>query len=123
MDKQATEKVTQLLLSLNERVAQLNEKQKFIYNIIVEKLFERKSSEPLRMFISGSAGTGKSYLLNTIRDLIIYNYYKKEVINYDINGSKSPSLLVLAPTGVAAININGKTIHKGLYFKVNKNIN
>lgn len=43
-------------------------------------------------FISGSAGTGKSTFIKTIR-------------------KKLPNSLLLAPTGIAAINISGRTIH------------
>lgn len=45
------------------------------------------------VFITGKAGTGKSTLLNYFR----------------INTSKQ--MAVLAPTGVAAVNVNGETIH------------
>jgi len=45
------------------------------------------------IFITGRAGTGKSTLLNYFRD----NTKKNAVI--------------LAPTGVAAVNIGGQTIH------------
>ena len=48
-------------------------------------------------FITGGAGTGKSYLLNKIiSDL---KHIGKQVI-------------VCAPTGMAALNINGATIHR-----------
>lgn len=46
------------------------------------------------VFISGSAGTGKSYLLN---------FLKKEL--------KDKNLQVTATTGIAAINISGVTLH------------
>lgn len=45
------------------------------------------------LFITGKAGTGKSTLLEHVR-----LYAKKKII-------------VLAPTGVSAINVNGETIH------------
>ena len=50
------------------------------------------------VFITGKAGTGKSTLLDHIR-----LYAKKNII-------------VLAPTGVSAINVNGETIHS--FFKL-----
>lgn len=49
------------------------------------------------VFLTGDAGTGKSYLLN---EYISYN--EKNKIN----------MMVVAPTGIAAININGTTIHR-----------
>jgi ATP-dependent exoDNAse (exonuclease V) alpha subunit len=51
------------------------------------------------IFITGRAGTGKSTLLNYFR-----NTTKKRVV-------------VLAPTGVAAINVKGQTIHSFFKFK------
>jgi hypothetical protein len=50
-------------------------------------------------FITGSAGTGKSFIIN----LIVENLKRK--------GSK---YLLLAPTGVAATTIGGETIHSAL---------
>ncbi|MBC7319377.1 AAA family ATPase, partial [bacterium] len=51
------------------------------------------------VFITGKAGTGKSTLLNYFRSIT-----KKKIV-------------VLAPTGVAALNINGETIHSFFRFK------
>lgn len=50
------------------------------------------------LFITGKAGTGKSTLLEAIR------------------GYKMPDTVVLAPTGVAALNVQGETIHS--FFKL-----
>jgi len=51
------------------------------------------------IFITGRAGTGKSTLLNYFRHVA-----KKKVA-------------VLAPTGVAALNVKGQTIHSFFRFK------
>jgi ATP-dependent exoDNAse (exonuclease V) alpha subunit len=53
------------------------------------------------VFITGRAGTGKSTLLN-----YFCNYTKKKFV-------------VLAPTGVAALNVGGQTIHSFFGFKPN----
>jgi ATP-dependent DNA helicase PIF1 len=53
------------------------------------------------IFITGRAGTGKSTLLNYFK-----NTTKKKVI-------------VLAPTGVAALNVKGQTIHSFFRFRPN----
>jgi DNA replication protein DnaC len=53
---------------------------------------------PLRMFITGGGGTGKSYVLRAINEMI--NRYT------DRRGC-----LVCAPTGVAAFNVSGRTLH------------
>lgn len=56
------------------------------------------------LFITGSAGTGKSFLMKFIVQELKKNYECKP---------KHPSgaVVVTAPTGVAAINIGGQTIH------------
>ena len=48
---------------------------------------------PLRMIVSSTAGTGKSYLIHCLRLLL------------------QRQLMVAAPTGVAAFNIDGHTLH------------
>ena len=45
------------------------------------------------LFVTGRAGTGKSTLLRALRDLI------------------ADEMVVLAPTGLAAVNVGGQTIH------------
>ena len=47
------------------------------------------------IFITGRAGTGKSTLLTYLREEVLHDNY-----------------VVVAPTGVAAINVGGSTIHK-----------
>lgn len=51
------------------------------------------------IFITGKAGTGKSTLLKVIKESLTQNY------------------VVLAPTGVAAVNIGGQTIHSFFGFR------
>lgn len=66
-----------------------------------------KSLKPLKLFVSGVAGTGKSYLIDTIC----------KQIQFDNQANPNEwSVAVLAPTGIAAFNINGLTIHR--FFKL-----
>ncbi|EXX50623.1 PIF1-like helicase domain-containing protein [Rhizophagus irregularis DAOM 181602=DAOM 197198] len=51
-------------------------------------------------FITGSAGTGKSYVINMITRMLTQS---------------SHSFILLAPTGVAAQNVGGFTIHSALH--------
>ena len=55
---------------------------------------------PLRMIVSGTAGTGKSYLIHCLQLLLQHQ------------------LCVAAPTGVAAFNVNGHTLHSLLSLPV-----
>ena len=76
-----------------EITAQLdfNEKFKFAFDLL-----EHTSKN---IFITGKAGTGKSTLLKYFRD------------------HTAKHIVVLAPTGVAAVNIAGQTIHSFFGFK------
>ncbi|HBG81594.1 TPA: AAA family ATPase [candidate division CPR2 bacterium] len=70
---------------------ELNDQFQRAYNLMENSL--------RNIFITGKAGTGKSTLLNYFRENT-----KKKVV-------------VLAPTGVAAINVKGQTIHSFFKFK------
>lgn len=75
----------------------LNEKQIDISDIKLsdeqQNLFDILENTNSHLFITGKAGTGKSVLLQYFRQ----------------NSSKR--LIVVAPTGVAALNVGGQTIH------------
>ena len=62
------------------------------------QVFETMENTNKNMFITGRAGTGKSYLLN---------FFMK-------NSQKN--VVVVAPTGVAAINVGGQTVHS--FFRI-----
>lgn len=76
---------------------ELNVRQIDISNIDLskeqEQMFEKMETSNAHMFITGKAGTGKSVLLSYFK-----NYSHKNIV-------------VCAPTGVAALNIGGQTIH------------
>ena len=48
-------------------------------------------------FVTGSAGVGKSFFINKLKSVL--DFLKKEYV-------------VLAPTGIAAVNVKGQTIHR-----------
>ena len=79
--------------------------QKWIAHVVLNKIREYfttddfKHFRPLRMTINGQGGTGKSVLLNTITSVV-----------RKFTGCND-SVLVCAPTGTAAFNVNGETIH------------
>ncbi len=79
----------------------LQGKQLMAYRIVREH-FEDKSAEkqPLRMIVSGTAGTGKSYLTQCLRLLL------------------GDTLKVTAPTGAAAFIVDGYTLHSLLCLPV-----
>ncbi|PIS31480.1 AAA family ATPase [Candidatus Saganbacteria bacterium CG08_land_8_20_14_0_20_45_16] len=69
------------------------------FNNLFIKALDLLENTSQNVFITGKAGTGKSTLLDYFR-----NQTKKRVV-------------VLAPTGVAAINVRGETIHSFFGFK------
>ena len=71
---------------------QLQRKQLQVYTILQQHM-EAETPPPLRMIISGTAGTGKSYVIHCLRLLL------------------GDRVRVAAPTGVAAFNIGGHTLH------------
>lgn len=102
---------------LRQSVRSLNIQQRQAYNIVLSwcrnKVKNRNSLKPVHvqpiyLFITGGAGAGKSHLIKTI-----YHTAEKTFKHGFMNPEK-PTVLLMAPTGVAAININGTTIHAAL---------
>ena len=58
-----------------------------------KKLFKKMTETNETMYITGKAGTGKSFLLKHFADSV-----KKNTV-------------IVAPTGISALNIGGQTIH------------
>lgn len=71
-------------------------------NFEQQKAFELIANTNTSLFITGKAGTGKSTFIKTIQEEIDKNF------------------LVLAPTGIAALNVGGQTMHSffGFPFEV-----
>ena len=107
-------------LTLEQREAMLNVDQKRIFDKIKSHLMSQKEREdllenessrlfrldtikPLRIFISGVGGTGKLFLIEAIKCLVD-----------DIWHPKSGEIMcaIVAPTGIAAFNVGGLTIHR-----------
>ncbi|VDI78602.1 ATP-dependent DNA helicase PIF1 [Mytilus galloprovincialis] len=65
----------------------------------------KKKSDPLRIFISGGAGTGKSHLISCIYQMALR---KLQTIG---DNPDDVHVLLTAPTGTAAHNISGVTLH------------
>ena len=59
-------------------------------------------------FITGSAGTGKSYVTNIIRRALTTAL--PDIEEEEGNGKSRPQVIVAAPTGIAAWQVNGHTL-------------
>ena len=120
VDSKATSATNNLSLSneeINLLIPQLNQRQREIFNVInrwARQTVQNRSSDnpvkisPLRLFIIGLAGTRKSFLIKTLYSSI------SKTLNFWTSSVEKPKVLLLAPTGVAAMDISGTTIHSGL---------
>ena len=99
--------------SLISRIAQLNSKQKITFNIIKTQI-NSKSNEPINLCLHGSGGTGKSFVAKIVMDMINLYY------NHTCVDSTSPVVVIAAPTGVAAKNIDGVTLHNAFRLPIEK---
>ena len=75
----------------------LSSKQRLAFDIVQDHCFGSLYDDQLLMIVIGTAGTGKSFLIDSIRSLFA-------------NHNAPHSLKVTAPTGIAAANISGSTI-------------
>ena len=84
-----------LQVSVTVDINTLNKEQKVAFDIVTNHCIQGAGDQiqPLLMIIYGTAGTGKSYLINAISSHL------------------KDKCCLTAPTGIAAFNINGVTIH------------
>ena len=69
----------------------------------------RLQSTPFHLFLSGSGDCVKSHLIKTVFHAV------NKVFLYRSGDPAKHRVLLLAPIGVASININGNTVHSGLH--------
>ncbi|XP_070548914.1 uncharacterized protein [Ptychodera flava] len=107
----ASEVYHQCGMSRNEAVIllrSLNSTQREIFYKVRQWCLNKangKSVEAFHMFLTGGAGTGKSHLIKAV-------YYEaSRILARILPNPDDVSVLLTAPTGVAAFNINANTIH------------
>ena len=102
---------------LNEKIRSLNEEQRNLFDFVSSwtrnllkslRIKGAKKPDPFHIFLTGSAGCGKSHTLTTIR------YYLEKALSYGSGELTKERMLMLAPTGVAAVHVDGSTIHSAL---------
>ena len=106
---------------LNEHTRLLNKKHRevletvyswsisYMKNLISQNI---ATIHPLNLFTTGGEGVGKSFLTK-----ILYQFLTK-IFFYRNSSLDKPKFLLLVPTGVAAVSIDGTTIHSALYILV-----
>ena len=92
---------------LCKSVINLNEGQRHIFDFIMSEVISGKNT--LRLFITGGAGAGKTFLLHTINQALSRYYNLQPLQIPSIN-----SVIKAASTGKAAFLIRGETIHGAL---------
>ena len=95
-------------VDVDAMIENLNEDQLRIFDTVRNYVHmqcmssQTENAQPLHMFISG--GTGKGYLIKTIKAWVCSTTEKH--------------VAIAAPTAIAAFNINGLTIHQSLQLPV-----
>ncbi|XP_071948934.1 uncharacterized protein [Antedon mediterranea] len=100
----------------NKMIRSLNKTQQQLFYKIRQWCLDKlngKEPGPFNIFISGGAGTGKSHVVKCI-----FNEGTR-ILGKMMQKPDDVSILKVAPTGIAAYNINGKTIHSALSIPVN----
>ncbi|XP_006822000.1 uncharacterized protein LOC102807333, partial [Saccoglossus kowalevskii] len=94
----------------------LNMKQSQIFYKIRQWCLDKSNGlnpDPFFVFVTGGAGTGKSHLIKSV-------YYEAtRILARSLPNPDDISVLLTAPTGVAAFNIGGMTVHSALSIPVN----
>ena len=113
-------------VTLREMIRLLNCQQRQVFNIIYSwaknKIKYSNSSlnhevALLRLFVTGGAGVGKSYLMKTIFEALT------KILNFHAGSPDKIKVLKIAPTGVAAINIDGTAINTALGIPLHQSLN
>ncbi|KAK7886520.1 hypothetical protein WMY93_026141 [Mugilogobius chulae] len=97
-------------------IRSLNEHQLSIFFKIRQWCLDKvagKEPEPLHVFITGGAGTGKSHLIRAI------HYEATRLLAPTCSEPDKISVLMTAPTGIAAYNLNAATIHSTFNIGIN----
>ncbi|KAG2191561.1 hypothetical protein INT47_006013 [Mucor saturninus] len=99
-------------LEYESLLSKLNMEQRdFLTHVMNHVRHENFDESPLRLFVTGGAGTGKSLLIKTL--------FQSLIRHYDVDRSKdltSNSVILTAFTGKAAFNIYGQTLHTAFHF-------
>ena len=102
---------------LRESVRSLNSQQRCAYDTVLMwcrtsvmnmNSLQPNEIEPLNLFITGGAGTGKSHTIKAIFHTAVKTF-RHAMLNPEMT-----TVHLVAPTGVAAVNINRTTINSAL---------
>lgn len=101
-------------------VASMNVEQKKIFDEVTKRIRmevtdQPTTNAPLKLFVTGGAGSGKSFVLKTLVQHIRRCY--APTVDQLLHAS---FVEITAPTGVAARLVNGKTLHSAFSLGIEK---
>ncbi|XP_070517894.1 uncharacterized protein [Cardiocondyla obscurior] len=91
-------------IDVSDMIAKLNADQLRVFDRVTDTV--RSNASILRLYVSGEGESGKSFLIKTIKCWIKQNLNKDTALT--------------APTGIAAFNIDGLTVHRLLQLPVER---
>jgi len=94
-------------------VRSLNKKQREFFYHVLHNI--KTNDEQLTLFLTGGAGVGKSTVINALYEALIKHYNSMPGENPD-----DIKVLKVAPTGKAAFNIRGNTLHSAFKIPANR---
>jgi hypothetical protein len=94
-----------LVEQIKDMVATLSPEQKNVF-LDVDRALKSEQAEPIKLIVCSEGGTGKSYLIRLL-SLLIRTY-----------ANTSNSLIITGPTGMAAFNVQGTTMHRAFALPV-----
>ena len=107
---------------INLGIRSLNTEQREIFELVNHWARKKVKSlnsatcnkvDPLHLFITGKGGCGKSYLVR-----LFYNHLTK-LFSYRTCDANKEKVLLLCPTGIASVNIDGETFYHALSIPIN----
>uniref|UniRef100_A0A0N5BJP9 ATP-dependent DNA helicase n=1 Tax=Strongyloides papillosus TaxID=174720 RepID=A0A0N5BJP9_STREA len=109
---------------LENSISMLNNQQYLIYDLLYRKCIERYNATndnvlfaPTRIICDGPGGTGKSFLINVLAASVTLTIRSTMITS---EAKNQPFILKVTPTGVASVNISGRTIHSLFCLPVSK---
>jgi len=92
--------------TLAENYSRLNVDQRRVVDNVINSVCNE--SDPIRLIVSGQGGTGKNRVI----------YVLSKLVSKRCEGKCSVPVAVCAPTGLAAFNVGGTTVHRVLSLPV-----
>jgi hypothetical protein len=98
-------------------VRSLNVKQRQLFQVVLDwsislLISPNTIQTPFNYFVTGGAGTGKSHLIRALHQMVI------RTLRREGDDPTALKVLLMAPTGTAAHNIDGLTIHSALQLQL-----